>query len=160
MPETELTPIARALGRIPCGLYIVTTQQGEEPIGFLGSFVMQVGFEPPTLCVAIGKDRDHLAAVRESGRFALSVIDPESTGQMSPFFKKPAEGESPFDALATRKAPGGSVVLAESLAWLECRVTGEHATGDHVVVFGEVLDAEILRAGDPKVHLRKNGLSY
>lgn len=160
MPEIELSPTARALGRIPCGLYIVTTRKGDGPIGFLGSFVMQVGFEPPTLCVAIGKDRDHLDAIRASGRFALSVIDAESTGQMSPFFKKPAAGESPFDLLATHETPGGSTVLSECLAWLECRVTGEHATGDHVVVFGEVEDAEVLRPGDPKVHLRKNGLSY
>lgn len=160
MPETELSPIARALGRIPSGLFIVTTRLGDEPIGFLGSFIMQVGFEPPTLCVAIGKDREHLAAVRASGRFALSVIDPESTGQMSPFFKQPKAGESPFDVLSTRETAGGSIVLTESLAWLECRVTGEHATGDHVVIFGEVEDAEVLREGDPKVHLRKNGLSY
>ena len=36
MPETELSPIARALGRIPSGLFIVTTRDGERPLGFLG----------------------------------------------------------------------------------------------------------------------------
>ena len=29
-----------------------------------------------------------------------------------------------------------------------------------VLVFGEVQGAGILREGDPKVHMRKNGLSY
>ena len=63
---------------MPCGLYIVTTRLSGAPVGFLGSFVMQVGFEPPTMCVAFGKDRDHLAGVRVCGSFALSVIDKES----------------------------------------------------------------------------------
>jgi flavin reductase (DIM6/NTAB) family NADH-FMN oxidoreductase RutF len=47
-----------------------------------------------------------------------------------------------------------------ALAWLECRLTGEHATGDHVIVFGTVEHGGLLRAGDPAVHLRKNGLAY
>ena len=31
---------------------------------------------------------------------------------------------------------------------------------DHVVLFGEVSDAVILREGDPSIHLRRNGLGY
>ena len=58
---SELTPLAKALGRIPTGLYIVTSKDNagdnSEALGFVGSFVMQPGFEPPTVCVAIGKDR-------------------------------------------------------------------------------------------------------
>lgn len=154
---TELSPIAQALGRIPTGLYIVTTEAQGAPLGFVGSFVMQVGFEPPTVCVAIGSDRAHLAAVRASGRFAISVLDKQSQGVMTAFFKKDAD---PFDGLETQAAAGGCAVLPESLAWFECELSGEHAVGDHVVVFGTVTDASKQRDGEPSVHLRKNGLGY
>ena len=51
-------------------------------------------------------------------------------------------------------------ILADALAWVDCRVTGEYATADHVVLFGEVSEAAVLREGDSSVHLRRNGLSY
>lgn len=154
------SPISLALGRIPCGLYIVTSSLDGKPVGFVGSFVMQMGFEPPTVCVGVGKERGPLTAIRSSGAFALSILDAESRGLMSPFFRPPAEGGSAFDGLDVARLESGLVVLEGALAWLSCRVTGEHETGDHVVVFGEVTDGRLLHAGAPALHLRKNGLGY
>ena len=146
MPSTQPSSVALALGRIPCGLYIVTSSLDGEPVGFVGSFVMQMGFAPPTVCVGVGKERGPLAAIRDSGTFGLSILDADSRGLMSPFFRPPAEGGSAFDGLDVARREGGLVVLEGALAWLTCRVTGEHETGDHVVVFGEVTDGSVLRS--------------
>jgi flavin reductase (DIM6/NTAB) family NADH-FMN oxidoreductase RutF len=159
MPEAT-SQVARALGRIPSGLFIVTTRDGDRPVGFLGSFVMQMGFEPPTVCVAVGKERGPLPAMRAHGHFALSILDGQSRGLMTPFLKRPPPGKTPFDGLALRHSASGCPVLKEALAWLDCRIRSEHETGDHVVVFGEVVEAELLRDGEPHVHVRKNGLGY
>lgn len=157
---SETPTFARALGRIPSGLFIVTTLDGDRPVGFLGSFVMQTGFAPPTVCVAVGKARGPLAAMRAHGHFALSVLDPESRGLMTPFFKPPAEGATPFDDLDVTRTAAGCPVLAGSLAWMGLKLVGEHDVGDHNVLFGEVTEGAVLREGDPQIHLRKNGLSY
>ena len=61
-------PLAQALGRIPTGLYVVTTLHEGRPLGFVGSFLMQVGFVPPVLSVAIASGREHLGAIRAHGR--------------------------------------------------------------------------------------------
>lgn len=160
MNEPLLSPLARALGRIPTGLYVVGSLDGAAPIGFVGSFLVQTGFAPPSLCVAIAKNRPHLAAVRGSERFAVSILDGASRGVMGAFFRKRTDGSSPFDELDHARSPSGCPILTGALAWLDCALTGEHETGDHVVVFGEVRDAELLREGDPSVHLRRNGLDY
>lgn len=161
MPDpTALPTLARALGRIPSGLFVLTTHDGRTPCGFLASLVMQTGFAPPTLCVAVGKERPHLAAIRASGRFALSILDAASNGLMGPFLKKTPEGASAFDGLATSRTAAGSIVLGDALAWLDCRLLSTHDTPDHTVVFGEVVEGKLLREADPKVHVRKNGLSY
>lgn len=152
--------MARALGRIPTGLYIVTSRHADASLGFVGSFVMQVGFDPPTVCVAVGQHRTHLDTIQASGRFALSILDTDSSRLMGVFFKKYPEGESALDHVETEDSPGGLPVLSEALAWLDCQVTGLHKTGDHAVVFGTVEHGEMLREGDPVIHLRKNGLSY
>ncbi len=160
MSTTDVSALARALGRIPSGLYVVTTLRADEPVGFVGSFVMQMGFEPPTVCMAVGRTRPHLADLRESGHFALSILDKQASGLMAPFFRKLPDGESPFDQLRLMPTSIGVPVLADALAWVACRVVGEHAAGDHIAVFGEVVDGALLREGDPTCHLRKNGLGY
>lgn len=154
------SPLALALGRIPTGLYIVTTLQAGRPLGFVGSFLMQVGLAPPVVSVAIGQGREHLAAVRTHGRFGISVLDSASQKLMAPFLKRHEPGRSAFDQIEHRPSPVGVPILAGALAWLDCRVSGEHATGDHVVVFGLVEHGDLLRTGDPAVHLRKSGLEY
>jgi flavin reductase (DIM6/NTAB) family NADH-FMN oxidoreductase RutF len=161
MPATPpLTPIALALGRIPTGLYLVTASSPAGPVGFVGSFLMQVGFEPPTVCVAVARERAHLAAIREAGHFGVSVFDPASGAVMKRFLRRYGPGESPFDGVALETAAGGCPVLSQALAWLVCRRTGEFDTGDHAVVFGEVVDARLCREGEPSIHLRRNGLTY
>lgn len=159
-PPSAPSPLALALGRIPTGLYVVGTRHEGRPLGFVGSFLMQVGFQPPTVCVAVGNGREHLAAMRADGHFTVSILDAASQNLMGAFFKKGAPGTSPYDGLELVTTPAGLQVLGGALAWLECRLSGEQATGDHVVLFGTVQHGELCRAGDPAVHLRKNGLGY
>ncbi|MFO1011318.1 MAG: flavin reductase family protein [Planctomycetota bacterium] len=160
MPPDELPPLARALGRIPSGLFIVTTVVDGRPAGFLASFVMQASLTPPIVSVAVGRDRPILADLRRAGAFAVSVLDVESRRAMSAFTRRLGDGETPFDRLALARTPAGLPALAESLAWFECLIVGEQAAGDGVLVLGEVVAGALLREGEPHVHLRKNGLSY
>jgi len=160
MPDADVSPLAQALGRVPTGLYLLTAVGSGRPIGLVASFVMQTGFDPPTVCVALGKGREQLAAVRAAGGFALSILDAGSQGVMGAFFKKHPAGESPFDRIATRPAPSGAPILCAALAWLDCELAGEHPCGDHVVVFGRVTSGEQLHPGDPAIHLRRSGLEY
>ena len=160
MASSDLDDRALALGRIPSGLFVVTTLRDERAVGFVGSFVMQMGFAPPTVAIAVGKERGYLADLRRTGRFTLSILDKSSMRVMKPFMKPPSEGSSPFDGLALAETSVGVPALSDSLAWIACRIAGEYSTPDHIVVFGEVVDGKLVREGDPSVHLRKNGLGY
>jgi len=160
MSEAEITPLAQALGRVSSGLYVVTSVGPSGPLGFVGSFVSQVGFEPPTVSLAIADGRDHLTSIREHGHFGLSILDGESSKLMGAFFKKYEEGLSPFDSLELTETECGVPVLSGALGYLTCKLTSEHKPCEHVVVFGEVLDGKMFREGDPLSHVRKNGLSY
>lgn len=160
MNRPEPSPVATALGRIPSGLFVVTTIVRDKPVGFLGSLVQQVGFEPPVVCIAMAKDRPQSTWFARSGRFALSILDESSMALRAVFLKRLPDGESPFDGLRVGAAQSGSPVLLDALAWIDCRIVGTHDTGDHTVFFGEVEEAGVQRSGRPHVHVRKNGLSY
>jgi flavin reductase (DIM6/NTAB) family NADH-FMN oxidoreductase RutF len=159
MTRPEPNPIARALGRIPSGIFIVTATHERKPVGFVGSFVMQMGFEPPTVCVAVAKDRKQLDDLRAGGRFALSILDAQSRKLMASFLKYGDDGTA-FDHMKVGRTRSGLPVILDALAWVDCVIRGEHATGDHVVLFGEVVEGAVLRDGEPCVHVRKDGLAY
>ncbi|MEZ4575617.1 MAG: hypothetical protein R2857_11990 [Vampirovibrionales bacterium] len=48
-PET----FAKALGRVASGIYIISTGRVPDAQGMLTSWVMQAGFEPPQLTIAV-----------------------------------------------------------------------------------------------------------
>ena len=55
------------LGRVPSGIFILTVGTGDRATGMLASWVMQAGFEPPMVTVAVKQ-----AATSASGSRAAS----------------------------------------------------------------------------------------
>jgi len=162
MNDTPLSDVAVALGRVPSGLFVVTARNaaGEET-AFLASWVMQAGFDPPALSVAVGKDRAALDFVRQPGSsFAVSVIADSEKGQVGPFARGVAPAMDALNALGVERTGSGQAVVAGCLAWMECCTMSHAVGGDHVVLVAEVVAARGGRSDAPAVHVRKNGLGY
>ena len=49
--------IAPVLGRVASGIYILTIRNQDQETGMLASWVLQAGFEPPMVTVAVKKGR-------------------------------------------------------------------------------------------------------
>lgn len=169
MPPSPQTPTpgildgcATALGRIPSGLFIVCWRTADADRGMLASWVMQAGFEPPLVSVAVGTARDLLDVVRTGGPFAISVLAESQRSLLARFGKPAAAGEDPFAGLAIARTPSGLAALAEAAGWLECRPVAEAtaAGADHVLLLGRVEAAGGRPDAAPLVHLRRNGLRY
>ena len=79
----------RALSARPVGATVVTTSWQGVPEGFLALSFAHVSADPPTVVVSVGKTTSALAAIRQSGAFAVNLL--------------PATGET------VARAVGGSV---------------------------------------------------
>jgi flavin reductase (DIM6/NTAB) family NADH-FMN oxidoreductase RutF len=154
-------PIARALGRIPSGLFVVAARRGDEETSFLASWVMQAGFSPPTVSVAVGLTRPARPFMDEEGaRFAVSVIGEAERKKLGPFYRAVGPGPRALEGYEVDRTPGGLAVVRGCLAWLECQTTRSVASGDHLIVIAQVLHAAQNFEGGPTVHVRTNGLDY
>jgi flavin reductase (DIM6/NTAB) family NADH-FMN oxidoreductase RutF len=162
LPSSADAALATALARIPSGLFIVTWRDDDGDHGMLASWVMQAGFSPPALTLAVATGRDLLAAVDRDVRFVVNILGESQRPLLARFGKPAAAGESPFVGLDVRSAPGGAPVLGGSAGWLECRSLGRVGGigTDHAVVLAEVLAAGAPETEGPLVHVRKNGLRY
>lgn len=164
--------VAAALGRIPSGLFVVTWREqegdaGEVDRGMLASWVMQAGFDPPAVSIAIGTSRGLLAAIDAGRSFIVNVLAESQRPLVARFGRPAGNGYDPFADLPIERGPCGAAVLAPASAWLECRAASKAAAGDHVVVVATVHAAAGTPAipgtsapDSPIVHIRKNGLRY
>ena len=106
------------------------------------SFCTVAGVDPPTLCfVSIGQ-KDTLANARATGEFVLNVGTEAQLRRMNDTATDFPHGTSEFDAAGLEREPSRRVRparVAGAPVVFECRVSGEHAVGKDVMVFGEVV---------------------
>jgi flavin reductase (DIM6/NTAB) family NADH-FMN oxidoreductase RutF len=152
--------LAGALGRIPSGLFVVTVRRGESETGMLASWVQQCSFEPPQLSLALRRDRDVNAWLAPGAAFTINILESGQTDMIAHFGRGFAPGEPAFTGLEVERPDGAPPVLAEALAYLECRLVERHPAGDHDLCIGRVVAGRVLGEGQPMVHVRKSGFHY
>jgi flavin reductase (DIM6/NTAB) family NADH-FMN oxidoreductase RutF len=152
--------LAAALGRVPSGLFIVTARQGPTTTGMLASWLQQCSFEPPQVSMAVQRGREILTWLPQGAPFVVNILDHTQTDMIVHFGRGFALGQPAFEGLELLDSESGPPVLADALAYLECRVTGQFPAGDHDLLIGQVTAGKLLDEGQPMVHIRKSGLHY
>jgi flavin reductase (DIM6/NTAB) family NADH-FMN oxidoreductase RutF len=149
-----------ALGQIPSGLFILTVRHADAETGMLASWVMQAGFEPPMLTVAVKRGRYIAQWLHAGTPFVLNLIGEEHKSLISRFGKGLESDELAFEGLQVKRTTNQTPILADALGWLECRSVNNVDSGDHQIFLAEIIGGEMIGAGKPYVHIRKNGLRY
>jgi flavin reductase (DIM6/NTAB) family NADH-FMN oxidoreductase RutF len=152
--------LAAVLGRVPSGLFILTIRHDGHETGMLTSWVMQAGFEPPMISVALKKGRYVAGWITEGAPFILNVVGEEHKPLVSHFGRGFEHGEEAFDGLKLIRTSSDIPALADALGYLECRVASHIDSGDHRIFLAEVIGGNTAADGRPYVHIRKNGLRY
>lgn len=136
-----------ALRMIPYGIYVLTTKT---PDGTLSAatvnWVTQTSFAPPLVVVGVKSDSGAYDGLTKAGHFALNMLGKGQQGLAFSFFKPTQhEGDTingePFRAGAT-----GAPILGSAPASIECKVQEIVAQGDHHIVIGEVIEANVATA--------------
>ena len=149
-----------ALGRIPSGLFIVTTRHGRQETGMLASWVQQCSFTPPLVSIAFARDRWVLDWLTEAAALAVNVIPEGEKKLIAHFGKGFGSGEPAFEGLEVRREAHAAPVLAAAHAYLDCRVAVRHEVGDHVLVIARVVGGGVLHEARPATHVRRSGVRY
>lgn len=152
--------IATTLGRIPSGLYVVTWRESDRDRGMLASWVMQAGFQPPAITLAVASGRGLLSVLDDRTPFVVNVLGESQRPLMARFGRPAGAGDDPFAGVPIVRSTSGAAAFSESVGWLECRSTSRADAGDHVVVVALVVGAGVGTGAEPLVHLRRNGLRY
>jgi flavin reductase (DIM6/NTAB) family NADH-FMN oxidoreductase RutF len=161
MDEAQRKASGEAIGKIVSGVSVLTAAAEGKSTGVLVSWVQQVSFEPPMVMVAVKKGRSIEALINAGGGFALCVLAEDDNDLMRHFSRGYEADENAFEGLEVDVRDGGSPILTEAMACMECKLAGTCEAGDHNLYLGEVTGGSVLDAGRrPMIHIRKTGLSY
>ncbi|MDB5105791.1 MAG: hypothetical protein JWP91_3480 [Fibrobacteres bacterium] len=156
----DVSPLAAAVGKIPSGLFIVTSVLDGRREGYLGSWIQQASFSPLMINIAIRPGRPCYAAIKSHGRFCVNIVGQKNGGLMKPFWN-PDSTPDPFEGLECRITARGNLILNTSLAALECELRTAVTPGDHEIVFAEVVEGHLIQPEDKSLtHVRRSGLGY
>jgi flavin reductase (DIM6/NTAB) family NADH-FMN oxidoreductase RutF len=149
------------LGRVPSGIFILTVGTGARATGMLASWVMQAGFEPPMVSVAVKQGRYVCDWIAAGEPFVLNLVGESQTKFLKHFGKGFQPGEPAFEGLVITHCARGVPILKDCLGHMECEPVRHVDSGDHRIFLAKVARGKLCDAEEkPMIHVRKSGANY
>lgn len=142
-----------AMGHFATGVAVVSARDSAGwPVGTTVNAFSSVSLRPRLLLVCLARDSETLAAVRDSGRFAINVLGADQREHSDRFAAKGSAARA--HEVGFVEGRHGAPHLCDSLVTIACRLDALHPAGDHEIVVGEVLSIEAGGGEEPLLFFR------
>ena len=139
-PSADNTRLLRdAFGRFATGVTVITTASSQGPVGITANSFSSLSLEPALVLWSPAKGSQRFDDFANAPRFAIHILAEDQAHVCEGF----AGNKHAFDGLDYLTCDAGVPLINNCLARLECRHVATHPGGDHVIVVGEVIKAEI-----------------
>jgi flavin reductase (DIM6/NTAB) family NADH-FMN oxidoreductase RutF len=140
------------LGRYATGVTIVTTRGADRrPSGLTVNSFTSVSLDPPLVLFCLDRAAGSEPAFAAADCFAVNIL---AAGQAAVSARFADPEATRFVHEGTTVWETGAPILTQALAALDCRVHARYDGGDHVILVGRVMRAEILHDDRPLVYWR------
>jgi 3-hydroxy-9,10-secoandrosta-1,3,5(10)-triene-9,17-dione monooxygenase reductase component len=143
-----------AMGQFSTGIVVATGCLDGKPAGFAAQSFVSLSLDPPLIALCPGKSSTSWPKLRDSGHFCINILSDEQKPLCDHFAMS---GGDKFADLTWRAGVSGSPVLADVLAYVDCKLEAEHDAGDHTIAVGRVLDFKLLAAEDSPLLFFRGG---
>ncbi|MGZ5539351.1 MAG: flavin reductase family protein [Halobacteriota archaeon] len=140
--------IQNALWKLINPIAIITACYDGHVSGFIASWITQVSFVPPLVMVAMNPLHYTYDLVTNSNAFAINILKADQAELVDLFGKSSGRKVDKFAETLYELGSTGSPILKDCLAFVDCSVMWSKEAGDHVVVVGSIVDADIVLDGD------------
>lgn len=147
MPDEN---VKEALKMMPYGFYSITSTAGDDVNAMVANWITQSSFEPRQLTLGLQKTCYTHGLVDEGRVFAVNIFRAQDADYIKPFTKGRAKNPDKMKDAQFEPGPEtGCPVLEGAAAVIECRVVDIVDTGgDHDLIVGEVVGAQIFKQGE------------
>ena len=155
-------PIKDVLHRMPDGFYSITSRSGDDVNAMVANWVTQASFTPRLVAVGLQKKAYTHDVVKEGGVFAINIFRSEDKDAIMGLTKGRAKNPDKMAEAEYTTAPEtGCPVMAGAAAYVECNVVDLiDVGGDHDILVGEVVGADVMKKGEAKESLKLTDLGW
>jgi flavin reductase (DIM6/NTAB) family NADH-FMN oxidoreductase RutF len=136
--------LADLFRRLNAGVYVVGVADGERRNAFTAAWLMQVSFDPLLLALSVNPGHASFPLLVGGGGFAVSVLSRDQLELARHFGTRSGRETDKLAGVSWRAGRTGAPILAEAVAYLECRLTGRIPAGDHEIVIARPVAGELL----------------
>ena len=129
----------KIMGQFATGVTVVTTGGAAGLHGLTANAVASLSLEPPLVLVAIDKQAHTLDYLKANRCFAINILRLDQE-DISRRFATP--GPKDFSDLKITTASTTAPILADCIAFVDCKVVDILPGGDHEIFIGEIVDGE------------------
>jgi flavin reductase (DIM6/NTAB) family NADH-FMN oxidoreductase RutF len=150
-----------ALQHITYGLYVIGSKGKGDSNGMTANWLTQISFDPPLVALAVEATAHTRTLIGESKIFSVNVLPPGAPEDLLVAFTKPQKRVgNKFEKYETADGKAtGAPILKDALSFFECKVIDQRKAGDHILFIGEVVNAGVLKEGNP-LTLQEVGWQY
>jgi 3-hydroxy-9,10-secoandrosta-1,3,5(10)-triene-9,17-dione monooxygenase reductase component len=130
------------LGHFCSGVVIVTSGEGDTPIGMTVQSFTSLSLDPPLVLFCPAVTSTTWPRVRDTGKFCINVLGHHHEYLCRQFA---VSGGDKFGAAPWQWSSNGNPVIDGCLSYIECTLEAVHDAGDHHIAVGRVPG---LRLGD------------
>jgi flavin reductase (DIM6/NTAB) family NADH-FMN oxidoreductase RutF len=152
----DVTEISKVYTQLDPPLWLVTAAHGGRRGGLIATTVTQASIvdSMPRQLITVGKRHYTHALIEASGAFAMHLIDETQLNLVWRFGLQSGRDVDKLAGLEFRTGATGSPLLAEALAWFDCRVEARMDSGDRTVYLAAVVDGRPQRTDPPLLNRR------
>jgi 4-nitrophenol 2-monooxygenase / 4-nitrocatechol 4-monooxygenase, reductase component len=147
---TDKETFRHVIGHFASGVTVITTRSGDDDFGATASAVSSLSLDPPMLLVCLNTRSSTQQAIHASRVFGVNILD-EDQGIVAERFASPHGAK--FEGLTIERGADGVPLLADSLAYCECRVVEDVLAATHRVFLARATRA-VAREGSPLTYFR------
>lgn len=132
-----------ALTKLSYGMYILTTIDGDKPVGCTINTSTQITATPTTIMISVNKNNYTNECIKKHGKFALSILSEKSDPTLiGGFGFRSSRDNNKFENVSYEMKEGLPVIKAAN-AYLICKVIDSLEVHTHTIFIGELIDADI-----------------
>lgn len=134
------------LGRFATGVTIITAVDDGEAVGVAANSFTSVSLDPPLVLFCVARSSSTWPRIERARKFAVNILG-EHQEETSRLFA--TKGVDRFAQIAWHLGVGGSPILDDAIAFVDCSFWAEYDGGDHIIVVGRVLDVGVHHDAGP-----------
>ena len=132
--------------KLTAGVYVVGVSHNENKNAFTAAWLVPVSFNPLLISLSINPEHASFSILMAGRVFSVNVLGKGQMDLARHFGTQSGRDLDKLEGIEWHPGKSGAPILADALAYLDCRAIDSYPAGDHILVVGQVIDGAILHS--------------